>query len=303
MPPSLDKYHSTRKPSEFNLFHFNTHFNIEEDCIEYLEKIRWPNGIACPHCSYSGKYYVTNRGYKCSKCLKKYSIISGTLLSNFNLELKKLFYIIYFFAANKNSISSFQLEEYLGISQKTTWAISHKIRCVLKENVRKLKGIIEVDEAFLSKKKEWQNRKGNYRRSMKTPVLGLIERGGPVIIVKITHRTKSKILEVIERHVEEGSTIYTDGAAAYKNNFINYKHDFVDHKLGEYFKEGGVHTNSIERIWGRLKRSVRATHSYVSEKHVQIYCDETAWRYNHRNDTTKEKFDWILKRLLSTSEL
>lgn len=57
-----------------------------------------------------------------------------------------------------------------------------------------------------------------------------------------------------------------------------------------------AHTNSLEGFWSLLKRGVIGTFHVVSPQHLQKYCDEFAYRYNHRNSTTDERFNDTIKR-------
>ena len=51
-----------------------------------------------------------------------------------------------------------------------------------------------------------------------------------------------------------------------------------------------VHTNSIEGFWNILKKQIDGIHHSVSAKHLQRYCNESAFRYNHRKVAQDECF-------------
>ena len=126
----------------------------------------------------------------------------------------------------------------------------------------------------------------------------MVERGGMLRILMIPDRKKQTIHDCIRRNIEEGSVIYTDGWYSYKGLKSEYNHDFVNHHKREYAK-GVVHTNTIENVWGLLKKSIRNAHHHISEKHLEKYCDEVAYRYNTRSMNTIDRFDDILKRCLT----
>src|SRR6202000_420353 len=135
------------------------------------------------------------------------------------------------------------------------------------------------------------------RSDTKTPVFGIAETGGKVIVKVTDWVTKRKAQELIEKHVSEGSTMVTDGYSMYAflGQDDKFKHVMVDHKAGQYVK-GGFHTNGIENFWSLLKRGIIGIFHYVSPQHLQRYCDEFAARYNSRQIEDAERFDLFLRK-------
>ena len=175
----------------------------------------------------------------------------------------------------------------------------------------KLDGEVEVDETFLAaakyqkygKYKKYDN-SGSYSRwrgsrgqsSAKIPVLGLLQRGGGRLVLKvIPDRSKKSVRNVVLKHVEFGSRLLTDSAACYINMDTYYIHETVNHRAGEYVR-GDVYTNGIESAWTHLKRAIIGTHHGVSKQHLQSYCDEFAYRWNNREKPPIDKFNELIKR-------
>lgn len=140
---------------------------------------------ACPHCGNAGKIYRTNRGFKCGEklCAKKFSVISGTIFENTKIVLRTWFAAMYLISTSKKGVSSLQLAEQLGITQKTAWFLNHRIREMLKDAVStKLTGTVEVDESFIGGKNKNRHKAKNVENSQgrsfkdKTPVVGLLQR-------------------------------------------------------------------------------------------------------------------------------
>ena len=98
---------------------------------------------------------------------------------------------------------------------------------------------------------------------------------------------------VINSLVSKGTTVVTDGWYGYKGLSENYVHKVIDHHRGEYVK-GGYHTNSIEGFWSQLKRGIIGVYHLVTRKHLELYCDEFAYRYNTRDLTDGERFSQFL---------
>lgn len=288
------------------LLEFLKRFDTDKDCSEYIQGLRWNGIIQCPFCDFDNIYETADRSrvngihsFKCTPCNKKFTSTTNTVFHGTRLPLKLWFFLIYNMAINKKNISSRQVAVNIGITQKTAWAATTRLRYLLKETVvTPLSGIVEVDEVFVSKGKlnRWTRWGGITTR--KAPILGMIERGGRVIIVPISDRSRETIHEIIRTHIKPGSTIYTDGWASYRQLTDVYTHDYVEHSSREYVR-GKVHTNTIENVWAHLKKAIRNAHHSVSEKHIEAYCNEIAFRYNYRDLTFAERFNEILHRCIS----
>lgn len=280
------------------------YFREESTCIEYYENIRWQGNPTCPHCG-AEKPYKTNRGYKCSnnKCYKKFTVKVGTIFQNSKIPLRIWFASIYLATTSKKGISSVQLGEQLGITQKTAWFVLHRIREMLKDKSPRMLGennMVEADEAYIGGKES--NKHINKRRSKdkalrndgtpykeKKIVVGLIERNGKVVLKHIPKADKSNMVEFIRTHVPEGSTVYTDEATVYKKLGKTYNHESVKHALNVYVI-GNVHTNTIENFWSVLKRGLYGIYHQVSDKHLSRYLDEFSARFNSRKLSSNDKF-------------
>lgn len=278
----------------------------EEYSHQYLLSIKYPDGhVFCTNCGHNKVFVCKSRSkrkelssipsFKCSACSKKFSTISETLFEGSKIPLHKWMYLVYMNSNIKKNISSVQLSKNIGITQKSTWHAQSKIREIMFQDNLKLSGTIEVDEAFVSKGNKWTRWGGISTR--KEPILGLIQRGGPVVLLTIPDRTKESIIPIIQKYCQEGSTIYTDGYYGYKN-LIGFSHDFVQHNTREYVR-GKVHTNNIENIWSQLKKSIRNAHHQISAKHIQQYLNEAAFRFNHRHLSQQQRFDMLINRAVN----
>lgn len=283
------------------------YFKDEAVCIAYLEQQRWGGTPACPFCGLLGPYR-TNRGFKCKakECGKKFSVTVGTVYENSKIPLRTWFAIIYLCLSSKKGVSSLQIGRQLGITQKSAWFLLHRIREMLKDKApQMLKESVQIDETYvggasknkhkskLAKIKKEQNGKSLRGRSdTKTPVFGIVETGGKVVVKVTQWVTKKSAKELIEKHVAHGSTVTTDGYAmyAYLGQDDRFKHVMVDHKAGQYVN-GGFHTNQIENFWSLLKRGIIGIFHQVSPQHLQRYCDEFAARYNTRHIKDHERFE------------
>jgi transposase-like protein len=277
------------------------YFNEESTCRAYLEHQRWGGTPACPFC---GKInpYRTNRGFKCSakECGKKFSVTVGTVYENSKIPLRIWFAAIYLCTSSKKGISSLQASRQLGITQKTAWFLLHRVREMLRDKApAMLRNSVQIDESYVGGKeinkhlnKRGKGKAGKGRNSdIKTPVIGIVETGGNVMVRVSQWVTKKEMKELIDENVQKGSIMVTDGYAmyAYLKNSKEFTHVVVDHSKGEYVR-GGFHTNDIENFWSLLKRGIVGIFHQVSPWHLQRYCDEFAARYNSRKITDADRF-------------
>lgn len=283
------------------------YFKEEETCRAYLEQQRWAGIPACPFCGVINPYR-TNRGFKCREkaCGKKFSVTVGTIYENTKIPLRTWFAAIYLCTSSKKGISSLQAGRQLGITQKTAWFVLHRVREMLKDKApAMLRNTVQIDETYvggvlknkhkskIAKIRAEQGGKSLRGRSdTKTPVFGIVETGGKIVVKVTDWVTRRKAQELIEKHVVEGSTMVTDGYAMYAflGKGDKFKHVMVDHSAGQYVN-GGFHTNGIENFWSILKRGIIGIFHQVSPQHLQRYCDEFAARYNSRKITDAERFE------------
>ncbi len=284
-----------------NLPQLLNYFENEKTCVEYFEKQRWGNTIACPHCGNVEKIYRTDRGYKCSACLKKFTVKVGTIFEDSKISLRIWFAAIYICSAHKKGISSLQLSRDLNITQKTAWFVLHRVRAMLKaEAPFMVDTVYQADETFIGGKNK--NRHADKKilesqgRSVKdkTPVLGMVKQSKGTVITRVIPDTKVSTLKpIILELVKEGSTIVTDEWNSYNSIRDKYNHVVIKHKDGEYVR-GAFHTNSVEGFWAILKRGIYGIYHYASRQHLHAYCNEFAYRHNSRKITDIERFDRVL---------
>lgn len=280
-----------------NIFAFQNEFSTEEKCREYLEQQRWDNTPACPFCgSINVCRFKTNKGFNCreKECRKNFSVTVGTIYENTKIPLTKWFLATYILSVHSKGISSIQLANWLGVTQKTAWHLNHRIREMLKDNTPKLlDGIVEVDETYVGgseSNKHKSKRNASARVSGKTMVFGAVQRGGNVITKIVPNTTSESLINAVEENVAEGAIMVSDENKSYRKLNKKYKHVKVNHSEGEYVR-AAAHTNTIEGFWSLLKRQIDGIHHSVSPKHLHRYCNESTFRYNRKKVTQDERFN------------
>jgi transposase-like protein len=110
------------------------HFHDEAAAYKYVEARVWPHGVTCPKCGerervskMEGK--STRIGaYKCYKCRKTFTVKVGTIFESSHVKMHVWLQAIYLMLGSKKGISSNQLHRILGVTLKTVWFMSHRIR-------------------------------------------------------------------------------------------------------------------------------------------------------------------------------
>ena len=276
-----------------NLIDVNATFKTEEQCLDYLEKMRWPRGIRCPLCGNdtfsrvkreAESKNVRNRFYQCLEpsCKHQFSATAGTIFHDSHLPLTKWFLAVAMIADAKKGVSAKQLQRHLGIgSYKTAWYMAHRIRKAMEDTEGSLlTGTVEVDETYIGGKYDPRRKRARYE---KAAVIGLVERGGKVRTMKLNAVTKQTLVGTIADNTEPIAHIMTDEHAGYKSVKKIRKHDSVNH-IKEEWVRGDVHTNTIENHWSLLKRGIIGSFHQVSVKHLERYLAEFEYRQNNRKE-------------------
>lgn len=178
-----------------------------------------------------------------------------------------------------------EIHRITGLSYKSALFLMNRIRAAMATTpTEPLKGDVEVDELFVG----GRTRKINNERSKtipnpKTPVIGLVERGGrvrPMVVPNVTGKT---LKAAIHASVDQGARILTDEWSGYRGIGKSFKrgHETVRHSTNEYVR-GDVHTNTIEGFFGIVRRGLDGIYHSVSRRHLHRYLSEFEFRYNNR---------------------
>ena len=271
------------------------HFQDEAAAFEYVEAALWPNGPHCPHCGgveriskMNGK--TTRTGlYKCYQCRKPFTVRMGTVFASSHVPLHLWLQAMHLLCSSKKGISSNQLHRTLGITLKSAWFLSHRIREAMRDGslapMGGAGGIVEVDETFIGRKEGVEKRRGYAHKNV---VLSLVERGGSVRSFHVESTRKVDVLPIVEANLDRESHVMTDEANQYAQLGDDFaKHDAVDHGREEWGytdRKTGVkiNTNTIEGYYSIFKRGFRGIYQHCKEKHLHRYLSEYDFRYSNR---------------------
>ena len=299
------------------------YFADEQNCIDTVVKMRWPNGVTCPACGHTQHWYLKKqRRWKCKECWKQFTCKLGTIFEDSPIPLDKWLIAMWMLTNCKNGVSSYEVARAIGITQKSAWFVLHRIRLALRQgSLAKMGGPgseVEADETYIGQKSinmhksrklrlaqarsEIRDKDASSRYYGKTAVAGLLDRESRKVRAEVVPNVRREVLQSrILNEVAPGSTLYTDDAVAYTSLAKDYTHEVVN-KLEGYVR-GRVHTNGMENFWSLLKRSLHGSYVAVEPFHLFRYVDEQVFRYNHRKHgddspmSDTERFETALSQI------
>lgn len=261
-------------------------FPEDEECLDYLEWLRWPDGFVCPHCS-STQGWKTSRGdWSCGGCDRRVSVTSGTIFHGTRLPLRTWFAAAWYMTNQKTAgVSAKGLRRVLKLgSYQTAWTMLHKCRSAMVRPGRsKLSGDVEVDETLVGGASSGKRGRGAQKKDLVaiavevTPPKG-VDRARLQVIPDATRAT---LHGFIRDNIEPGSVMLTDGLSSYPGlSSIGYTHKpFTVSGSGV---KAHVALPMVHRVASLFKRSLLNAYQQYPKLHLQAYCDEWVFRFNRR---------------------
>jgi transposase-like protein len=272
------------------------YFTDEQAAFDQLEAIVWPDGIVCPHCGTVGKAAALTgvkdkKGRvriglkKCYACRKQFTVRVGTVFEASHVPLHMWFQAAFLMCSSKKGISSNQLHRTLGVTLKTAWFMSHRLREAMAVfGMRPMMGgpgkMVEADETFIGNKRPKARNARGYAH--KHAVVSLVERGGKVRSTHVNDVNSATLRPILKAQIKADSMLMTDEASYYRSIGREFKYHFtVQHGIGEYVR-GSAHTNTIEGFFSIFKRGMNGVYQHCSSAHLKRYLAEFDFRYNER---------------------
>ena len=278
-----------------------TYMHDEPAAFAHIEAMLWPHGPVCPGCGVVGNAYELNgvrskpskkrpegkerHGLKkCRDCGKQFTVRIGTIFEDSHIDLHLWLQAIYLMTSSKKGISRNQLHRTLGITLKSAWFLSHRVREAMHDDgtvdFGTDGGIVEVDETFIGRDKDKPIKRGY---AHKHKVLALVDRNSGKARSMVVEDLKAKTLTpILRENIAKEATVYTDEAGQYRRlGRVFADHDFVTHSVGEYVR-GEVHTNTAEGYFSIFKRGMKGVYQHCSKRHLHRYAAEFEFRYNNR---------------------
>jgi transposase-like protein len=288
-------------------------FTNEDAAGAFVERRVWPDGPVCPHCESREVSKLTARAgskkpvrpgvYKCRTCRKQFTVRIGTIFEDSKLPFTKWLVTMHLMTSSKKGVSSLQISRELGITVKSAWFMTHRIREAMRHDGPRepMNGTIEVDETYVGGKPRPGDGKEHKRGrgTSKTPVMVLVERDGNARAFPLENVTAETLKNEIAVNAAKEAVIMTDELASYKGVREADAHRTVCHSAGEYSRlddDGvNVHTNTAESFFCLLKRGHYGIFHQLSKKHLHRYCDEFSFRWDHHKVYDGERMTAAIK--------
>jgi transposase-like protein len=272
--------------SQFNA----PHFQSPEAAREYLEALRWGSDRVCPHCGTINESFATKKPgvYRCRSkgCRKDFSVTTKSVMESSHIKLNVWLQAFFLMASSKKGMSSHQLHRALGITYKSAWFLTHRIREAMRSGglLPPMGGTgktVEADETYIGRLQgQRKPRKGG--AAHKNIVLTLVERGGVARSFHIDSTSIANIAPILRANIGRETALMTDEASHYKEPGRDFaSHDAVNHSAYEYVR-GHITTNTVEGYYSIFKRGMKGVYQHCAEKHLHRYLSEFDFRYSNR---------------------
>jgi len=279
-------------------------FHREEDCWEYLYRLRWPEGFLCPKCNHNKAWRKRRNLFECASCHHETSITSGTVFQGTRKPLRLWFNVIWQVVSQKTGSSAQNLKDAMGFgSYQTTWSWLHKLRrAMVRPGRDRLKGEVEVDETFIGGGRSGKRGRGAHGKTLVVVATECIgKKCGRVRFECIPAASEHYLLSFINDYIEPGSKIVTDGWEGYRN--VD-KSIFI-HEIrtisgsGQQAHDLLPHVHLVDSL---VKRWISGTHQgNIDPYHLPYYLDEFAFRFNRRLSSHRGKlFYRLIQQALAT---
>src|SRR6266403_1572519 len=255
--------------SQFNA----PHFQSPEAAREYLEALRWGSDRVCPHCGTVNQSFATKKPgvYRCGakECRKDFSVTTKSVMESSHIKLNVWLQAFFLMSSSKKGISSHQLHRALGITYKSAWFLTHRIREAMRSGglLPPMGGggkVVEADETYIGRLADVpKQRRGGAHKNI---VLTLVERGGSARSFHIDSASIADIAPILRKNISKESAFMTDEARHYMEPGREFaSHDAVNHGEKEYVR-GDITTNTVEGYYSIFKRGMKGVHQHCAEK-------------------------------------
>ncbi|CAM3729965.1 MULTISPECIES: transposase [Paenibacillus] len=269
---------------------FSSRFRSEDDCIEAIIAMKWPNGFVCPRCAYTDCTRLSTRHiplFECGKCGYQASPLVGTIFERTHLPLVKWFQALELFLL-PDGISALRLSQVIQVTYKTAWLMLHKIRHTLGECEAKvlLSGEVKVSrDQYGTDPKRFHPAFQPYATAVVTGCT-VTETGEP---------ERVKIQLIPHKRGGEQQADRSD-LEAFINKYVDGQHTSTK----RWFPFAYRMYLPLRRVVRQARDSIRRTYVALGTTHLQAYLNEyTVRRYLRMTCSEEEMRQNLLQMCLS----
>lgn len=272
------------------LSEFEKQFTTEADCLDYLAKLRWPDGFICPHCNSSDFWFTKRRLWNCRRCGMQTSVTAGTIFHRTRKPLHLWFRAIWHITSQKYGANALGLKRVLDLgSYETAWQWLHKLRrAMVRPGRDRLSGCVQVDETYIGGPKSGKRGRGAKGKAL---VAIAVEDKSPKGIgrIRLQHipdASADSLDNFVQEMIEPDSIVKTDEWLGYVNlPGLEYHWQVVEPK----------ELKLPHLVASLLKRWLLGTYQgAVRPSHLAYYLDEFTFRFNRRSSKVRGKLFYRL---------
>ena len=266
-------------------------FRNDGGCREYLRRLRWPDGFACPRCGVTGEPWMMSDGLlRCRSCRRRTSLTAGTVFQDTRKPLRMWFLAMWFVTSQKNGVSALGLQRVLGLgSYETAWTWLHKLRrAMVRPGRDSLTGTVEVDETYVGGPEEGKRGREVESKAIVAVATEKSGRGvGRIRLRRIEDVSGDSLLPFVQGAVVPGSVVHTDGWSGYSGlATAGYRHQVTVIKSG--VEPADQVMPRVHMVASLLKRWLIGTHQGgIQHRHLDYYLDEFTFRFNRRHSQAR----------------
>jgi len=277
------------------LLEFEQRFVTEESCLNYLFKLRWPEGFRCRRCGHQEAWFMKGDLYRCVRCHFRTSVTAGTIFQDTKKSLRLWFRAIWHLTSQKYGANALGVQRVLGLgSYRTSWTWLHKLRrAMVRPGRDRLSGTVQADEIYIGGEKPGKRGRGAAGKALVVVMVELKEgKTARIRLRRVPDASGPSLEGAVKEGVEPGSIVQTDGWGGYERlSEMGYAHEIIR-------KEAAVGRNvlpKVNRVVSLLKRWLLGTYQgAVRHSHLDYYLDEYTFRFNRRTSRSRGKLFYRL---------
>lgn len=282
-----------------DLLKFAEQFKTDNDCKEYLSKIKWEQGYTCVKCGHSASQVRKDFSRTCNKCSHIESTSANTLFHKVKFGLRKAFFICFEMSTTTKSLSASYMAVRYSVTERTARLFMHKVREAMKSSENNpMDGEVHVDEFVLGGRevgkvgRSYDSKKKKAITAIQLTKQGKIRR---MYAMSINDFSAKSLAHIFEKHIDKKARITTDLWKGYRPLSKNFKIEQIPSNNGVNFK--ALHT-----MIHQVKSWIRTTCSWVSDFNVNRYFDEFCFRLN-RSQSKETIFNNLIIRMVKADNI
>jgi len=276
------------------LLEFTERFPDDLSCYRYLSDIKWTNGYKCKKCGHT--HFSEGKKYErtCTLCKHRESTTAGTLFHKVKFGIRKAFMICFELTASTKGLSSSQLSQRYGITRKTAWAFSHKIRLGMEsKGDHPMEGLVHVDEFVIGGKENGKQGRSYHAKKKKVVCAVELDEGEQVKRVyakRIDDFSSASLRGIFDKHISKKAKVVADQWKGYRPIAKDYNIEQLPSRDGRNFLQ-------MHNIIHQTKTWVRTVFSWIHQKHTDKYLAEYSFRIN-RSIFKETIFHKLIERMV-----